>query len=102
MSVITVTSENFEEIKKSDKKVLLDFFATWCGPCKMVSPRVDEIAEEHPEYIVGKVDVDEEADIAEEFGVMSVPTLVVLKDGEIVNQSSGARPKAKILELLEG
>ena len=64
MSVITVTSENFEEIKKSDKKVLLDFFATWCGPCKMVSPLVDEIAEEHPEYIVGKVDVDEEGDIA--------------------------------------
>ena len=84
MSVITVTSENFEEIKKSDKKVLLDFFATWCGPCKMVSPLVDEIAEEHPEYIVGKVDVDEEGAIAEEFGVMSVPTLVVLKDGEVV------------------
>ena len=101
MSVINVTNDNIEEIKKSDKKVLLDFFATWCGPCQMVSPLVDEIAEEHPEFTVGKIDIDEEEELAEEFGVMSIPTLVVLKDGEIVTKHVGALSKARILELLQ-
>ena len=101
MSVISVTKDNIEEVKKSEKLVLLDFFATWCGPCQMVSPLVDEIAEEHPEYLVGKIDIDEETDLAEDFGVMSIPTLVVLKDGEVLNKHTGALPKARILALLQ-
>lgn len=101
MAVISVTKDNIEDIKKSDKLVLLDFFATWCGPCQMVSPLVDEIAEEHPEYLVGKIDIDEETDLAEDFGVMSIPTLVVLKDGEVLNKHTGALPKARILALLQ-
>ena len=100
MSVINVTAENFEEIKNSDKPVLLDFFADWCGPCKMVSPIVDQIADEHPEYVVGKINVDDEEELAAQFGVMSIPTLVVLKNGEQVNKNVGVIPKAKILEML--
>lgn len=102
MSVISVNMSNFEEIKNSDKKVLLDFYADWCGPCRMVSPIVDEIAEENPQYLVGKINVDEEPQLAQEFSVASIPTLVVMKNGKIVNQSMGARPKAQILALLEG
>jgi len=101
MAVITLNKENFEETLKTEKTVLVDFWAPWCGPCRMVSPVVDEIAEEHPEYVVGKVNVDEEGDLAQAFGVMSIPMLVVLKDGKIVNQSVGARPKAQILEMLK-
>ena len=101
MSVISVTKDNIEDVKKSEKLVLLDFFATWCGPCQMVSPLVDEIAEEHPEYLVGKIDIDEETDLAEDFGVMSIPTLVVLKDGEVLTKHTGALPKARILALLQ-
>ena len=101
MSVISVTKDNIEEVKKSEKLVLLDFFATWCGPCQMVSPLVDEIAEEHPEYLVGKIDIDEETDLAEDFGVMSIPTLVVLEDGEVLNKHTGALPKARILALIQ-
>lgn len=100
MSVLSVNKNNFEEIKNSEKIVLLDFFAEWCGPCRMVSPIVDEIAEENPQYLVGKINVDEEPQLAEAFGVMSIPTLVVLKNGKIVNQSAGARPKAQILAML--
>lgn len=100
MSVINVTADNFVEIKNSDKPVLLDFYADWCGPCKMVSPIVDQIAEEHPEYVVGKINVDDEEDLAAQFGVMSIPTLVVLKKGEQVNKNVGVIPKAKILEML--
>ncbi len=102
MSVLSVNKSNFDEIKNSDKTVLLDFFAEWCGPCRMVSPLVDEIAEENPQYLVGKVNVDEEPELAQAFGVASIPTLVVMKNGRIINQSSGARPKAQILEMLEG
>ena len=101
MSVITITKDNFEqEVLSSDKPVLLDFWASWCGPCRMVSPIVDEIAEEREDIKVGKVNVDEESGLAARFRVMSIPTLVVMKDGEIVNQSVGARPKAQILAML--
>lgn len=101
MSVLTVTKENFEsEVKQSDKPVLLDFWATWCGPCRMVSPIVDEIAEERTDIKVGKVNIDEQPELAQQFGVMSIPTLVVLKNGEITNQAVGAMPKEQILRLL--
>ena len=102
MSVKKINYANFEEIKNSDKPVLLDFYADWFGPCRMVSPIVDEIAEERRDIIVGKINVDEEPDLAGEFGVFSIPTLVVMKNGEIVNQATGARPKAQILAMLEG
>ena len=102
MSVIKIDKNNFEEVKNSDKKVLIDFYADWCGPCRMVSPIVDEIAEEHPEYLICKVNVDEEQELAEQFGVFSIPCLVVMKNGEIIEQSAGARPKAQILKMLEG
>ncbi|MBE6787120.1 MAG: thioredoxin [Ruminococcaceae bacterium] len=102
MSVLSVTKENFESVKASEKPVLLDFFADWCGPCRMVSPIVDEIAEEHPEYLVGKINVDLEPELASAFSVMSIPTLVVMKNGEIVNRLTGARPKPQILQMLEG
>ena len=101
MSVLSINKNNFAELKNSEKPVLLDFFAEWCGPCRMVSPIVDEIASEHPEYLVAKVNVDEEPELAQSFGVVSIPTLVVLKNGEVVNKSAGARPKAQILALLE-
>lgn len=100
MSVVQVNKNNFEEIKNSDKPVLLDFYANWCGPCRMVSPIVDQIAEENPAYLVGKINVDEEQELAQEFGVVSIPTLVVIKHGKIVNQIVGARPKAQILAML--
>ena len=101
MSVLSITKENFEQVKNSEKTVLLDFFAEWCGPCRMVSPIVDEIAEENPQYLVGKINVDEQPELASAFGVSTIPTLVVMKDGKIVNQTSGARPKAQILALLD-
>ena len=100
MSVISVSKENFEEIKNSEKTVLLDFYADWCGPCRMVSPLVDEISEENPQYLVGKVNVDNEPELAQQFGVMSIPMLAVIKDGKVVSQSVGARPKSEILDLL--
>ena len=102
MSAIVVTKENFEEIKNSDKPVLLDFYADWCGPCRMVAPIVAQIAEECPQYTVGKINVDNEPELAKEFGVVSIPTLVVMKSGEVVSQSAGARPKAQILAMLAG
>ncbi len=101
MSVLSINKQNFEQLKSSEKPVLLDFFAEWCGPCRMVSPIVDELANEHPEYLVGKINVDEEPELAQAFGVVSIPTLVVIKNGEVVNKSAGARPKAQILALLE-
>ena len=101
MSAINLTKENFDEFKNSDKTVLLDFYADWCGPCRMVSPLVDEIAEENPQYLIGKINVDSEPELAESFGVSSIPTLVVMKSGKIINRIVGARPKAQILAMLE-
>lgn len=101
MSVLKLTKDNFDTIQNTDKKVLIDFFAEWCGPCKMVSPIVDELADEHPEFLIAKVNVDEEQSLAAQFGVMSIPTLVVIQNGKILKQSVGAMPKAKILEMLE-
>lgn len=101
MSVITITKENFQkEVIESSKPVLLDFWASWCGPCRMVSPIVDEIAEETPTVKVGKINVDEQGELANSFSVTSIPTLVVVKDGKIVNQAVGARPKDQILSML--
>ena len=101
MSVIVVNKDNFESIKASDKPVLLDFYADWCGPCRMVSPLVDQIAEENPQYVVGKINVDDSPELATQFGVVSIPTLVVLRGGEIVSQATGARPKAQILAMVD-
>lgn len=102
MSVVNVNKNNFNEIKNSDKPVLLDFYADWCGPCRMVSPLVDEIADENPQYLVGKINVDSEPELAQAFGVVSIPMLVVMKNGKAVNQAIGARPKESILKMLEG
>ena len=102
MSVQKLKKENFEAVRNSEKPVLLDFYADWCGPCRMLSPLVDEIAEENPQYLVGKINVDEEPALAEEFGVFGFPTLVVMKDGKVVRQLAGARPKDQILAMLEG
>ena len=101
MSVITIDKNNFEEeVLKSEKTVLLDFWASWCGPCRMVGPIIEEIAEERMDIKVGKVNVDEEQELAAQFQVMSIPTLIVIKDGKVVIQSAGARPKQQILEML--
>ena len=102
MAVINLTNLNFEqEVMRSDKPVLIDFFATWCGPCRMVSPIVDEIADERSDVKVCKVDVDEQGELAAQFGVASIPTLVVVKGGKVSAQNIGAVPKPKILEMID-
>lgn len=101
MSVLKVTMDNFSEVKNSDKTVLLDFYADWCGPCRMVGPIIDEIADENPDILVGKINVDEQQELAGAFGVMSIPTLVVMRGGEVVTKSMGAKPKAAILAMLD-
>ena len=101
MEPMTITSANFDtEVLHSDKPVLLDVWASCCGPCRMLSPIVDEVAEERTDIKVGKVNVDEQPDLAAQFGVMSIPTLLVFKDGKLVNQTVGARPKSGVLALL--
>ncbi len=101
MSVLHITKDTFEnEVLKSDKPVLLDFWASWCGPCRMVGPVLDEIAEEREDIKVCKVNVDDEPELAATYQISSIPTLMVVKDGKVVNQSLGAKPKAQILDML--
>lgn len=101
MAVITVTKDNFQEqVLNASNTVLLDFWATWCGPCRMVAPIVEEIAAENPGITLGKINVDEEMELAMQFGITSIPTLVVMKDGQMVNKAIGYAPKKEILKLL--
>ncbi|MBE6038578.1 MAG: thioredoxin [Anaerofustis stercorihominis] len=100
MSVITVTKENFDTVVlKSEKPMLLDFYADWCGPCKRIAAVVEQIAEEYPQYAVGKINVDEQKELASQFGVMSIPSLFVIKDGKIVSSVVGAIPKTEIIKM---
>ena len=102
MSIIHINKDNFhQEVMASDKPVLLDFWAPWCGPCRMVVPMVEQIAEERPDIKVGKINIDEQYELANRFGIMSIPTLMVVKDGKVVRKAMGARPKQAILELLQ-
>ena len=101
MSAINITKNNFQsEVLNSEKPVLLDFWASWCGPCRMVSPIVDEIADERGDLKVGKINVDEQPELASQFQIMSIPTLIVIKNGEITNRSVGVSPKQQILSML--
>ncbi|MEG0692411.1 MAG: thioredoxin [Oscillospiraceae bacterium] len=102
MSTLTITKENFEtEVTNSDKPVLLDFWASWCGPCKMVSPIIDEVAGEVTYAKVGKINVDEQPELAASFNVMSIPTLIVMKNGKISKSSVGSKSKAAILQMIK-
>lgn len=102
MSILHVNKNNFDSVKISDKPVLLDFYADWCGPCHMLAPIVEEIADENSQYLVGKINVDQEPELAQAFRVLSIPTLAVIKDGKVIRQSAGVRPKEDILAMLEG
>ena len=102
MSAMNINNRNFHrEVMESDKPVLLDFWAPWCGPCRMVVPIVDEIARENPDIKVGKINVDEEMELARQFGIMSIPALFVVKDGEVVNKAVGARSKKQLLAMVK-
>lgn len=102
MAVIELTNENFEqEVLHSDKPALVDFWASWCGPCRMLSPIVDEVAEERSDVKVGKINVDEQPELARKYGVMSIPTVIVFRDGDEYRKSVGAVPKAQLLDLLD-
>ncbi len=99
--VEVITKENYDElVAKSTAPVLLDFWAVWCGPCRMMAPTVDQIAEENPDIVVGKVNVDEDPELARQFGIASIPTLVALKNGAVIGQTVGVQPKEKVLDLL--
>ena len=100
MAVVVINKTNFDEIIASDKPVLIDFYADWCGPCRMVAPIVHEIAEENDNVVVGKINVDDEPELAQRFGVMSIPTLVVMKNGKEATRATGARQKPQILAML--
>ena len=100
MAVQKVDLQNFDSIRNQEKPVLLDFYADWCGPCRMVGPIVEQIADERDDIIVGKVNVDENPELASQFGVMSIPTLLVVKDGQVVNRSVGVKSKSAILDML--
>lgn len=100
MQVKTVTDKNFDEVLQHEGTVLLDFWAGWCGPCRMMAPVVEEIAKEHPDVLVGKVDVDAEGELAKKFNIISIPTFIVLKGGKVQAQTAGARPKSALEELL--
>ena len=102
MAEVIITKSNFEnEVLKSDKPVLIDFWATWCGPCRMLAPVIEEIAKERSDVKVGKVNVDDEGELATAFGISSIPTVVLMKDGKVVSQSVGYRPKEQLLEMLK-
>lgn len=101
MAVLNLTYDNFDEARNSEKTVLIDFYADWCGPCRMVSPIVDAIAEERDDILVCKVNVDNEPELSQAFGVMSIPTLAVMKGGKVVRKEAGARPKSDILAMLD-
>lgn len=101
MSILTVNKDNFDSVKTSSKPVLLDFYADWCGPCRMISPVVDEIAEENPQYLIGKVNVDKEPEMARTFKVFSIPTLIVMRNGKVTSRSTGAKSKSEIVAMLD-
>ncbi|WP_295714913.1 thioredoxin [uncultured Mitsuokella sp.] len=101
MTPVVITKDNFEsEVLKAEGTVLIDFWATWCGPCRMLSPIVDEVASEHTDVKVGKINVDEQPELAQQFGIMSIPTLIVFRNGQKVNESIGLIPKEKVEELI--
>lgn len=102
MSVKNVTTQSFSELQNEKRPILLDFYATWCGPCRMVSPTVDEIAEEREDIFVGKINVDDSPELAKKFSIFSIPTLIVIKDGVIANQAVGVRTKEQILAMIDG
>jgi len=102
MSAVTITKDNYQsEVLESQKTVLLDFWASWCGPCRMIAPTVEEVANERTDIVVGKINVDEEPDLARDYGIISIPTLVVVKNGQVITQSAGVRPKQAILAMLD-
>ena len=102
MAIITITKENFEqEVLKAAKPVMVDFWASWCGPCRMLSPIVDHLADERDDVVVGKINVDEQSELAAQFGVMSIPTVMVFRGGKVVQQSVGAQPKSALEKMLE-
>ncbi len=102
MGVITITKENFNEVMNTDKKVLVDFWASWCMPCKMMSPVIDQVAEEHDEIVVGKVNTDEQQELAVRFDIMSIPALLVFEHGKVVNQHVGVIPKESVIKVVLG